>query len=107
MPKYLALCKYSQASYHGLAKETPSAREKFLRSLYEANGARVECAYWTLGGNYTIAIILECTRDIGMAITTAVMASGALTDANIFELMTSAEMDTALSNPIAYRPPGT
>ena len=107
MPRYLALCKYSQDSIIGLSKESPTAREQFVRSMYEANGGRVESFNWTLGGEYTIAMIIECDRDVGMAITTAVLGSGALSEARAFELMTSAEMDKAIKTKVAYRPPGT
>ncbi len=37
---------------------------------------------------------------------TTVAASGALADVRIFELLSSAEMDQAMSKQINYRPPG-
>ncbi len=106
MPKYLALCKYSQASMKGLLKETPTAREKFVRSMYEANGATVESLHWMVGGEYTIAMVVSCTTAVGVALTTAVLASGALSDVRISEVLSSAEMDKALAHQVEYRAPG-
>jgi uncharacterized protein with GYD domain len=106
MPKYLALCKLSTEGLRGLLKEKASARERFLRSLYEKGGAKIHTYDWCASGDYTVAMIVECERDFGVAMTTTALASGALAEIRIIELLSSAEMEQALATPIAYRPPG-
>ena len=107
MPKYLALFKYSPEAAKGFLKEKATAREAEIRKAYEGIGGKVEAVYWAASGEYTGVVIAEVPDSAtGAAFSMVVGSSGALDAAVAMELLTSSELDRALSKAISYRPPG-
>ena len=107
MPKYLTLFKYTPDGYKGFLKEGAASREEALRKGYASIGGKVDAVYWTTSGDYTGAIISDIPETAPtIAFLALVGASGALAEARVIDLTTSADVDLALAKTTSYRPPG-
>jgi uncharacterized protein with GYD domain len=107
MPKYLVLFKYSSQGAKGFLKEKAAPREIEIRKTFEGMGGKVEEFYWTTGGEYTGAIVMELPdAATGAAFFMVAEATGAFVEVATMEVLTSSELDRALAKTIAYRPPG-
>jgi uncharacterized protein with GYD domain len=107
MPKYLLLFKYSPEGAKGFLKEKATPRETEIRKTFEGMGGKVEELYWTTGGEYTGAIVMELpSAATGAAFSMVAEATGAFVEVATMEVLTSSELDRALAKTIAYRPPG-
>ncbi len=107
MPKYLLLFKYSSEGAKGFLKEKAAHRETQIRKTFEGMGGKVEGLYWTTGGEYTGAIVIELPdAATGAAFSIVAEATGAFSEVATMEVLTSSELDRALAKSITYRPPG-
>lgn len=107
MPRYVLLFKYSPEGAKGFLKEKAEAREAAVKKAYASAGGKVEAVYWAAGGDYSGVVIAEMPDAASVAaFSMHVGSSGALDAAVGFEVLTSGEIDKALSKGMTYRPPG-
>jgi uncharacterized protein with GYD domain len=107
MPRYLTLFKYSPEAAKGFLKEKAAGRKAAVRKAYEGIGGKVEAVYWAASGEYSGAVIADAPDSAtAAAFAMVVGSSGALDAAVAMELLTSSELDRALTKAISYRPPG-
>ena len=88
--------------------ENPENRTEPIRKVFEAVGGRLEAFYVAVGGS-TAYLIAEVPDSVSMAaISTAIMAGGALSSIKSTAILTAEEMVEAFkkAKSVAYRPPG-
>jgi uncharacterized protein with GYD domain len=105
MPKYLIKASYSTEGARGLMKEGGSGRRSTIQKLVEGLGGKVEAFYFAFGEDdaYVIVDLPEAT--VGIAVSLAVNASGAVRLKTI-PLITPEEVDAASKRAVTYRAPG-
>jgi uncharacterized protein with GYD domain len=107
MPRYLTVFKYSTDSYKGLLKDKAAAREAAVRKATESAGGKLEALYWAGSGDCTgIAISELPDAPTGAAFIALIGSTGALSNTQVTELITTSEFDRALGKSMGYRPPG-
>ena len=105
MPKYLVQASYTAEGIKGLQKEGATGRVEAVKRAVEGLGGKVEVFYWAFGEHDVIAIFDVPDNTKAAALSLSVAASGLVRIATI-PLMPSAEVDRALKETVAYRPPG-
>jgi uncharacterized protein with GYD domain len=108
MARFGALFKYSGEGYKGFLKDKASGRVAAIEKAAASAGGSFEAVHWIGGGEYTGFVILNLPD---MATYTAFLsmtqASGMFaSDVKSFQLLTTEEMDQALSKSMTYRAPG-
>jgi len=107
MARYLTLFRYSPEATRGFLKEMAAGREAALRKAWEGVGGKVEAIYWAAGGEYSGAMVVELPdAATATAFTAVIRASGAVDALTAMEVLTSSELDRALTKTMIYRPPG-
>jgi len=107
MPKYLTLFRYTHESYKGLLKEKASARTAAVKKGLESIGGRLESVYWFATGEHTGMLIYDCPDAASqVALVATTQAAGVSNEGQSFELLTSEEVDEALTKTVSYRAPG-
>jgi uncharacterized protein with GYD domain len=106
MTKYLVTFTYSIEGRRNFIKERATRREEAIRAAYASAGGKIEALYWAIGGEFDGVAIAEFPDVASFgAISTTMMASGALSEAHTVDLLTTTEMDAALGKLVSYRPP--
>jgi uncharacterized protein with GYD domain len=107
MPRYLSLFKYSVEGQKGFLKEKAAGREAALRKALESAGGKLEAVHWAVTGEYSGFTIFEVPDSASNAALGAhLRASGVAPHIEVVEILTSSEIDQALTKSISYRPPG-
>jgi len=105
MAKFLLSASYSESGAKGLRKDGGTKREHVVRLAVESVGGKLEAFYFALGKNDAFVIADLPDTVSAAALGLAVAASGAAR-CETTPLLTSAEMDKAVSKNTAYRAPG-
>ena len=96
MPRFLVLSRLTSEGSKTLFKETLTARETLATKAVESVGGRVESIYFTVSGEYHLAMTAEYPDSATVAALFATMVSlGAVSKFNIIELITTSEIDRA------------
>jgi uncharacterized protein with GYD domain len=105
MPKFLIRASYTAEGARGLLKEGGSARRALVEKLIKDAGGRVESFYFAYGDAdaYVITDVPDAT--VGLAVSLAVNASGAVR-LSTTPLITPEEIDAAAQRAVPYRAPG-
>ena len=107
MVKYLSIFTYSPDGAKGMLKEKATAREAAARKAFESAGGKLEAFYWAGSGEVTGVTISEFPdAATGAALTLKLNSSGAFSEFNAIQLISSSDVDRALEKSISYRPPG-
>ena len=106
MGKYLVRARYTASAYKGMI-DNPHDRESAITGLVSALGISVDLLYFAPASGEAIMII-ESDSQKNTALLMIVMSSGSLTHPSITELISSADMKSAMdtSNQLAsqYKP---
>ncbi len=94
MGKYLVRARYTASAYKGMV-DNPHDRESAITGLVGALGISVDSLYFTPSSGEAIMII-ESDPQKNAALLIIVMSSGSLTDPSITELISSADMKSAM-----------
>ena len=105
MPKFLIKASYTGDGARGLMKEGGTSRRTVVEKMVQDAGGRVEAFYFAYGD--TDAYIITDLPDaaIGLALSLAVNASGAVRLSTV-PLIAPEEMDAVAKRSVAYRAPG-
>ena len=104
MAKFLIRAKYNPVGIQGAIKEGFANREAYIKGLIESLGGKTEAWYFVYGEDDVI-VIVDAAPDAAVAISLAVIQSGAV-QLTTTPLLTAAEMDQARARLPQYRPPG-
>ena len=105
MPKFLIKASYTAEGARGLMKEGGSARRAAVEKLIQGLGGRIEAFYYAYGDADAYIIAEVPDASIGLSLSLAVNASGAV-QLSMTPLITPEEMDAAAKRTVAYRAPG-
>lgn len=105
MPKFLIKASYTAEGVRGVMKEGGSARRAAVEKLVQGFGGKIEAFYYAYGDADAYIITDVPDASIGLSMSLAVNASGAVT-LNLIPLITVEEMDAAAKRTVAYRAPG-
>ena len=105
MPKFMIKASYTAEGARGLIKEGGSSRRAVVEKLVQGLGGRVEAFYYAYGDADAYIITELPDASVGLAISLAVNASGAVRLSTI-PLITPEEMDAVAKKTVAYRAPG-
>jgi len=105
MPKYLFRGTYTAAGANGVMSEGGSSRSAAAAKLIESVGGTMEALYWTFGDDDFIVIADMPDQVAAAAVSMTVGGSGSLR-VTTTPLMSAADLDTAASRTVEYRPPG-
>ncbi len=94
MGKYLVQARYTASAYKGMV-DNPHDRESAITGLVSALGISVDSLYFAPSTGEAIMIIESDTQK-NAALLMIVMSSGSLTHPNITELISSADMKSAM-----------
>ncbi len=105
VPKYLFTGRYNTEGAKGLMADGGSGRRKAVEALAESVGGSVESMYFALGKDDVFLIADLPSNEAATAVALTVGSSGAV-KVRTTVLMTTAEVDEAVKQSPAYRPPG-
>ena len=105
MPKFLIKASYTADGAKGLLKEGGTGRRAAVEQIIKGVGGRLEAFYFAYGETDAFIITEVPDAAVGLAISLAVNASGAVHLSTI-PLITPEEMDSVAKKSIAYRAPG-
>lgn len=105
MPKMMVKASYNVEGTRGLMKEGGSGRRAAIKKLVEGLGGKMEAFYFAYGDADAFVIIDMPDATVGLALSMAVNASGAVRVTSV-PLITPEEMDAACQKSVAYRAPG-
>lgn len=110
MAKFAFFFSYSPEAWNRMVLK-PSDRTAAVRTMLEAQDARLEALYYMFGGHDGIVIFDAPDSRAAAAVSLAVTSSGAFSRHETHELITPAELvdvlDKAGASQQAYAPPGT
>jgi uncharacterized protein with GYD domain len=106
MAKYIMQGDYTAEGSKGLVKEGASSRREAVAALVGSVGGSLESLNYRVGSSGYVVIASVPDRASMSAIAAAIVASGAVTVTDCFEILTPPEMDEALKKSPSYRPPG-
>lgn len=105
MARFLIKASYTVDGARGLLKEGGTARRAATQKLVEGLGGTVEAFYFAYGEDDAYLIIDLPDASLGVAVSLAVNASGAVRTSTT-PLITPEEMDVACKKSVSYRAPG-
>jgi uncharacterized protein with GYD domain len=105
MAKFLTTVSYTVDGARGLRKDGGTERERVVRLAVEGLGGKVEAFYFALGHDDVI-VLLDLPDAVSAAALSLAVASSGAAHCRTTPLLTSAEMDKAVSKNTAYRAPG-
>lgn len=105
MPKMMVKASYTAEGARGLMSEGGSGRRAAIKKLVESLGGTMEAFYFAYGDADAIVIVDMPDATVGVALSMAVNASGAVRLTSV-PLITPEEMDAACQKSVAYRAPG-
>jgi len=105
MPKYLIQASYTADGLKGLAKDKASARKTAVTAAAKAVKGKLESMYFCFG-SYDVMLIVEAPDNVAIAALSLAVGATGLVKIHTTPLLTVAEVDSALAQPIAYRAPG-
>jgi uncharacterized protein with GYD domain len=103
--KYLFTGRYNTEGAEGLMADGGSGRRKAVEALAQSVGGSVESMYYALGKDDVFVIADLPSNEAATALALTVGSSGAV-KVRTTVLMTTAEVDEAVKQSPAYRPPG-
>lgn len=104
MAKYLIQARYTAEGAKGLLKEGGTGRRRAVDEVVAGLGGTVEAMYYTYGDDDLVTIIDFPDTTSMAAVSLAVKASGAL-QTRATPLLTVEEIDKAVRERVAFRPP--
>ena len=105
MPKYLVEACYTSEGLKNLQKDRAEGRTAAVKAAVQSIGGKVEVLYWALG-EYDVVIVAELPdTSAAAALALAASASG-MVRTRTTQLLTAAEVDSALEKSVKYRAPG-
>lgn len=105
MPKFLVTVSYTESGAKGLRKDGGTERERVVRLAIEGLGGKLDAFYFALGQDDVIVLADLPDATSAAALSLAVASSGAA-HCRTTPLLSSADMDKAVSKNTAYRAPG-
>lgn len=105
MPKFLLQVNYTAEGARGLHLEGGTKRQLAAKNAAESLGAKLEAFYFTFGSQDVICICDAPDAITMAALSLAVTESGAA-ETRTTTLLTTEDMDHAVSKHSAYRKPG-
>jgi uncharacterized protein with GYD domain len=105
MPKFLVTVSYTESGAKGLRKDGGTERERVVRLAVEGLGGTLDAFYFALGQDDVIVLADLPDATSAAALSLAVASSGAA-HCRTTPLLSSADMDKAVSKNTAYRAPG-
>ncbi len=105
MPKFLLRGSYTAGGVEAAIKGGFANRQQYVTSVIEGLGGSVESCYWAYGSDDVILILDVPDASAAVATSLAVNQAGSL-QLTTTPLLTAAEMDAAVAQLPAYRPPG-
>jgi len=105
MPKYLVEACYTPEGLKNLQKDRAEGRTAAIKAAVQSIGGKLEVLYWALG-EYDVVIVAELPdTSAAAALALAASASG-MVRTRTTQLLTAAEVDSALAKSVKYRAPG-
>ncbi|MFE3448774.1 GYD domain-containing protein [Nonomuraea sp. NPDC059194] len=105
MPKYLIQATYTPEGLKGLLREGGTGRREALDRMMENIGGRVESFYYAFG-ECDVYVITDVPNNVtAAAVGLTISATGAVRTKTVV-LLTTDEIDEAVRQEVAYRPPG-
>jgi len=105
MAKFLVEATYTAEGLKGLQKDKAAGRTAALKNAIKSLDGQLEAIYWCLGERDVILIADLPDVTAAAALGAAATASG-LVRTKTTQLLTAAEIDSALQKATDYRPPG-
>jgi uncharacterized protein with GYD domain len=105
MAKYLVEANYLSKGINGLIKEGGTRRRQAVEELFASIGGKVEAFYYVFGDRDVIIIGDLPDNTSAAALALRVNAAG-VTSCKITVLLTTQEIDKAVTKTGIYRPPG-
>jgi uncharacterized protein with GYD domain len=105
MAKFLIFGSYTQQGVQGLLKDGGSARRAAVKKLVSSVGGKLEGFYFTYGEDDVVLIADLPDGAAAAAVSLTVSASGAVNTRTV-PLLTAEEIDAAVKQSPAYKPPG-
>src|SRR5713226_7258252 len=105
MGKYLIFGSYTQQGVQGLLKEGGSSRRAVAKKLVSSVGGKLEAFYFTYGEDDVVIIADLPDGAAAAAVSLTVSAAGAVNTRTV-PLLTPEEIDEAVKQSPAYKPPG-
>ena len=105
MAKYLIFGSYTQQGVQGLLKDGGSSRRAAVKKLVGSVGGKLESFYFTYGEDDVVLIVDLPDGASAAAVSLTVSASGAV-NLRTVPLLTAEEIDEAVKQSPAYKPPG-
>lgn len=105
MQTYLVKATYAAEGFRALQKDTAAGRVKAITQAIESLGGKVHCLYFMCGSEHLVGII-EAPSMVEFATMQVAVNSSGLAQTDGVQLLSVAEMDSALRASVAYRPPG-
>ncbi|HET7757308.1 MAG TPA: GYD domain-containing protein [Steroidobacteraceae bacterium] len=105
MPKYLVEATYTAEGLRGLHKDKASGRKQAVVKAVESLEGRVEAFYYAMGER-DVVVIAELPDALSAAALSLAVSATGLVRASTTALLSTEEIDRALSKKLAYRGPG-
>ncbi len=106
MATYFMQGKYTAEGLKGLIKEGGTARNEAVTKLVSSLGGSLRSLNFAATSPTWFVVADLPERGSAAAITATIVASGAVTVDQVFEILTPAQMDEAMKKMPTYRPPG-
>ncbi len=105
MPKFMIKGSYSPEGMKGLQKDKASGRKKAVAAACEAMGGKLDGVWYALGDD-DVFVVVDMPSHVEMAALAVAVGATGLVSTRTVPLLTVAEMDKAIGDKAAYRPPG-
>jgi uncharacterized protein with GYD domain len=106
MPKYLALVKYSPAGLAGARRDGYGRRYEVLAGAAASLGGNLDAMWFTEGGEYDFAAVLDVEPDVMYTLTQIATATGTASHTKVITLRTATEADATMAHQYDWTPPG-
>jgi uncharacterized protein with GYD domain len=106
MATFLIKGTYTADGLNGLQKDKASGREKAFAAACEARGGQIVALYYALGQDDVLAFADLPGHVQAASLAASIGATGMFSSVQTVALLTVSEMDQALGDNTAYRPPG-
>ncbi len=105
MAKFLLTVSYTESGARGLRKDGGTERERVVRLAIEGLGGKLDAFYFALGQDDVI-VLADLPDAVSVAALSLTVAASGAAHCRTTPLLTSADMDKAVSKNTAYRAPG-
>jgi len=103
----MATAKYSPHALEGVRKDGYQSRQPALEKMVESLGGKLEQVYFAISPTCDLLTIMELPDSAAaFALLSMANASGVTQGGDVFELLSPAQADAAISGNIQYAPPG-